>query len=181
MDITTDGFGYMLAVGDLSWVPFTYSLQARYLAFEHIELGGVGTGLVVVVAFTGYWIFRSANGEKNDFRNGRNPKSKFLCGIACARLTRSPQISLIWRRSGGLSFLLPAGGEGHGTPTTCLSPALPFLWCFIDAASSGDLLMALSWSLATGFDAPITYFYPVYFFVLLVHRQLRDDEMCEVK
>ena len=34
MDITTDGFGYMLAFGDLAWVPFTYSLQARpeYLA-----------------------------------------------------------------------------------------------------------------------------------------------------
>ena len=29
MDITTDGFGYMLAFGDLAWVPFTYSLQAR--------------------------------------------------------------------------------------------------------------------------------------------------------
>ena len=27
MDITTDGFGYMLAFGDLSWVPFIYSLQ----------------------------------------------------------------------------------------------------------------------------------------------------------
>jgi delta14-sterol reductase len=25
MDITTDGFGYMLAFGDLAWVPFTYS------------------------------------------------------------------------------------------------------------------------------------------------------------
>lgn len=75
MDITTDGFGYMLAVGDLSWVPFTYSLQARYLAFEHVELGGVGTGIVVLVAFTGYWIFRNANGEKNEIRNGRNPRS----------------------------------------------------------------------------------------------------------
>lgn len=41
--------------------------------------------------------------------------------------------------------------------------------------------MGVSWSLATGFNTPITYFYPVYFFVLLVHRQLRDDEMCEVK
>ena len=27
MDITTDGFGFMLAFGDLVWVPFTYSLQ----------------------------------------------------------------------------------------------------------------------------------------------------------
>jgi hypothetical protein len=31
MDITTDGFGFMLAFGDLAWVPFTYSLQARVL------------------------------------------------------------------------------------------------------------------------------------------------------
>ena len=31
MDITSDGFGYMLCFGDLSWVPFIYSLQARYL------------------------------------------------------------------------------------------------------------------------------------------------------
>lgn len=29
MDITTDGFGFMLCFGDLSWVPFVYSLQAR--------------------------------------------------------------------------------------------------------------------------------------------------------
>ncbi len=31
MDITTDGFGFMLCFGDLAWVPFIYSLQARYL------------------------------------------------------------------------------------------------------------------------------------------------------
>ena len=29
MDVTTDGFGFMLAFGDLAWVPFTYSLQVR--------------------------------------------------------------------------------------------------------------------------------------------------------
>ena len=95
MDITTDGFGYMLAAGDLLWVPFTYSLQARYLAFEHIELGAIGTAIVVVVAFTGYWIFRGANGEKNDFRNGRNPKSRLFVLIARLGLIRLPQISLI--------------------------------------------------------------------------------------
>lgn len=31
MDIIHDGFGFMLAFGDLVWVPFTYSLQAFYL------------------------------------------------------------------------------------------------------------------------------------------------------
>ena len=29
MDITTDGFGFMLVFGDLCWVPFTYGIQAR--------------------------------------------------------------------------------------------------------------------------------------------------------
>lgn len=77
MDITTDGFGFMLAAGDLLWVPFTYSLQARYLAFEHVELGPVRTALVVIVSLTGYWIFRTANAEKNDIRNKRNPRSQF--------------------------------------------------------------------------------------------------------
>ena len=79
MDITTDGFGFMLAIGDLAWVPFVYSLQARYLVFNPIELGTVGTLGVLAVNALGYWIFRSANGEKNDFRNGRNPKSTSPC------------------------------------------------------------------------------------------------------
>jgi Delta14-sterol reductase len=46
---------------------------------------------------------------------------------------------------------------------------------------SGDILMALAWSLPTGFETPITYFYVTYFAVLLIHRQRRDDENCEKK
>jgi len=34
MDIVHDGFGLMLAFGDLAWVPFLYCLQARFL-LEH--------------------------------------------------------------------------------------------------------------------------------------------------
>lgn len=78
MDITTDGFGFMLSVGDLAWVPFVYSLQARYLVFKPLELGPLLTAVVVLVNATGYYIFRAANGEKNDFRNGKNPKSTSL-------------------------------------------------------------------------------------------------------
>lgn len=78
MDITTDGFGFMLAVGDLTWVPFVYSLQARYLVFKPVELGPLRTAGVVGLNLLGYYIFRDANGEKNAFRNGQNPKSEFL-------------------------------------------------------------------------------------------------------
>ena len=77
MDITTDGFGFMLSVGDLAWVPFTYSLQARYLAFEPVHLGPLGILGVGTVQLLGYYIFRAANNEKNEFRRGHNPKSAY--------------------------------------------------------------------------------------------------------
>lgn len=39
MDITHEGFGFMLAFGDLVWVPFTYSLQAHFLLYHPQPLG----------------------------------------------------------------------------------------------------------------------------------------------
>ncbi|QRV92119.1 C-14 sterol reductase ERG24 [Ceratobasidium sp. AG-Ba] len=147
MDITTDGFGFMLAVGDLAWVPFIYSLQARYLAFNPVELGPFWTCVIFAVHGLGYWIFRGSNNEKNEFRNGRNPKN--LTSFQTERGTR----------------LLTSGWWGM-----CQHPNY-----------LGDLIMALSYCLPTGFNTPITYFYPIYFLILLIHRQMRDQEACEKK
>ena len=41
--------------------------------------------------------------------------------------------------------------------------------------------MALAWSLPTGLSTPIPYFYFLYFVILLIHRQRRDDENCHKK
>jgi Ergosterol biosynthesis ERG4/ERG24 family len=85
MDITTDGLGFMLIVGLLTWLPFVYSLQARYLVFNQLELGPSVTALIFLVNLSGYYIFRVANGEKDQFRKGQNPKSKcssYFC-LAC--------------------------------------------------------------------------------------------------
>ncbi|KAG9310959.1 ergosterol biosynthesis ERG4/ERG24 [Chiua virens] len=45
------------------------------LSFKPVELDVASTLGIVAVNALGYWIFRDANGEKNDFRNGKNPKS----------------------------------------------------------------------------------------------------------
>ena len=74
MDITTDGFGFMLSLA-VAIEPFVYSLQARYLVFNPIELGPFYTAAIVGVNLLGFYLFRAANAEKNDFRNGKNPKS----------------------------------------------------------------------------------------------------------
>lgn len=92
MDITTDGLGFMLVFGCLCWIPFVYSLQARYLVFQQLEMGALNVALVLLVNGIGYYIFRAANGEKNDFRNGKNPKSAF--GIPTA--SRDCWLTLRW-------------------------------------------------------------------------------------
>eukprot|EP01041_Mallomonas_annulata_P005642 gene5642-11382_t len=68
MDITTDGFGYMLAFGDLSWVPFVYSFQARYLVDHDPSLSPVMLLAFAAVHWFGFYIFRAANSQKDAFR-----------------------------------------------------------------------------------------------------------------
>jgi delta14-sterol reductase/lamin-B receptor len=68
MDITTDGFGYMLAFGDLSWVPFTYSLQARYLVEHDPNQSMEEVFAILGLCVLGAAIFRGANSEKDAFR-----------------------------------------------------------------------------------------------------------------
>ncbi|KAL7268992.1 erg24, C-14 sterol reductase [Rhizina undulata] len=150
MDITTDGFGFMLSFGDLVWVPFVYSLQARYLALYPVDLGGLGLAGVLAIQALGYYIFRGANGEKNAFRtNPNDPALKHL--------------KYIETKSG--SRLLITGWWGIARHINYF----------------GDWIMAWAWCLPTGFGTLITYFYVVYFGVLLIHRDRRDEAKCVAK
>ncbi|KAJ2885207.1 erg24, C-14 sterol reductase [Coemansia asiatica] len=54
MDITTDGFGWMLAFGDLTWVPFMYSLQARYLSFTPVHLSTEYTVFIALLSLCSF-------------------------------------------------------------------------------------------------------------------------------
>ncbi|KAM0791732.1 hypothetical protein ACM66B_004000 [Microbotryomycetes sp. NB124-2] len=147
MDITTDGFGFMLSVGDLLWVPFTYSTTARYLALHPTDIGVVGTIGILAIQFIGYSIFRGSNNEKNEFRKGNNPKN--LKYMETERGTK----------------LLISGWWGLSRHPNYM----------------GDWLMAWAWCLPAGFSSPVPYYYVIFFAILLIHRQIRDDEACAHK
>ncbi|KAI8988217.1 ergosterol biosynthesis ERG4/ERG24 [Mycotypha africana] len=150
MDITTDGFGFMLAFGLYTWVPFTYTLQARYLVDFPRSISWAEFCGILALNFLGYYIFRSANSQKNEFRSNPNsPQSKKLKYIQTKRGSK----------------LITSGWWGVARHINYL----------------GDWLMSLSWSLPCGFGSPIPYFYPVYFAVLLIHREKRDDHKCRTK
>jgi delta14-sterol reductase/lamin-B receptor len=89
MDITTDGFGFMLAFGDLAWVPFIYSLQARYLVDHdpHLDVGTIGA--ILLLQCFGYYVFRAANSEKDTFRRDpSDPRVSHLTFLETKRGTR---------------------------------------------------------------------------------------------
>ena len=150
MDITTDGFGFMLVFGDLTWVPFIYSLQARYLVFHPVHLSTLAIISIIACKLAGYFIFRGSNNQKNIFRTQPDhPDVRNLDSIATHTGSR----------------LLCSGWWGMARHINYF----------------GDILMGLSWCLPTGTQCPITYFYIIYFIVLLIHRERRDDHKCAQK
>lgn len=123
IDITTDGFGFMLSFGDLAWVPWTYSLQCRYLAIagNEIHLGLTLSLAIIGLQALGFYIFRSANKQKSDFRQGKLPHLKSIKTKTGSKLLiegwwgLSQHINYLGDWLIGLSWCLPTGFQ---TPLT---------------------------------------------------------------
>ncbi|MGB5811815.1 MAG: DUF1295 domain-containing protein [Polyangiales bacterium] len=152
MDIKHENFGYMLTFGDLVWVPMTYSLQAHYLIDNVHTLPWWGAVLIIAVNFLGLYIFRAVNSQKHNFR-------------------KDPENAVIWGKKAEYfeteqgNKLLLSGFWGWSRHFNYV----------------GDILMALSWSLPCLFGSALPYFYPIYFAVLLIHRERRDHGFCSKK
>jgi delta14-sterol reductase/lamin-B receptor len=150
MDITTDGFGFMLVFGDLAWVPFTYSIQARYLVHHDPQLSPLTLVLILVVYGIGFWIFRGANHEKDIFRKTTRPEDMAKYKVLNTQRGTALLLSGWWGLARKINY-------------------------------TGDWIMGLSWCLLCGFDSIVPYYYAIYFAILLWHRSIRDDHLCQQK
>ena len=73
----------------LTGVPFTYSLQARYLTHHSPGLPEWQLALIWALNFGGYALFRLSNGEKDAFRRDpSHPSVAHLRSIQTKRGTR---------------------------------------------------------------------------------------------
>ena len=105
-DIKRERFGWMLAWGNLVWVPVVYSLQAHYLVDHVHEIGISATIALVSLDLVGYAIFRGANLQKHRFRE--NPESA-RSGVGARRGSA---------RRTARDCSRPAGGAWPATSTT---------------------------------------------------------------
>ncbi|KAI9846044.1 MAG: erg24, C-14 sterol reductase [Thelocarpon superellum] len=172
IDIINDGFGFMLSFGDLVWLPFTYSLQARYLAMHPVQLGVRGTLGVIAVQLLGYYIFRASNNEKSRFR--ANPADP-----------RVAHLTYLETKSG--SKLLTSGWWGTARHINYLGDWI-MSWAYVLPTGVAGFVVHGSGASAQVLPGPargwgmvFTYFYMLYFAVLLIHREMRDEQKCVAK
>ncbi|RAH62170.1 C-14 sterol reductase [Aspergillus piperis CBS 112811] len=180
MDITTDGMGFMLSFGDLVWVPFLYSTQCRYLSVYPLQLGWLNIAVVSAVFALGLYIFRAANDQKHMFRTHPNdPSVAGLSYIQTQRGTRlltagwwgmSRHINYFGDWLQALPFSLPTGMAGY-----LIYPA----GSIVAASQSFQMIdgRKVVQGEAQGWGIIFTYFYVLYFAILLMHRERRDDAM----
>ncbi|KAI6502741.1 c-5 sterol desaturase [Pyricularia oryzae] len=183
MDITTDGLGFMLTFGDIAWLPFLYSTQTRYLSTYPVTLGPAGLAIVSAVFATGLYIFRSSNSQKNLFRRDPNhPSVKNLVYIQTKRGTRlltagwwgmSRHINYFGDWLQASPFSLPTGIAGY--------MILPAGSAVAEAGATMVDGRQVIQGAARGWGMLFTYLYVVYFAVLLIHREGRDDVACSEK
>jgi len=182
MDITTDGFGMMLSFADFVWEPFAYPLQTRYLATHPVHLGPVHLSLMFALIGIGYYIFRAANNEKNRFRTDeKDPRVshlKYMKTEAGSKLLISGWWGVArhinyfgdWLQS--WPYCLPTGVSGYQILAAGTHAAGSYVMKDGREVVQGD---------ARGWAIPITYFYVIYFGILLIHRDGRDDVKCQRK
>ncbi|OQD71738.1 hypothetical protein PENPOL_c001G08149 [Penicillium polonicum] len=179
MDVIMDGFGFMLSFGDVGWVPHVYSIQTRYLSVFPYELGLSGMAVVLGITAVGYSIFRGANNQKNRFRtNPNDPRVKNIKYIETAAGSKlmtsgwwglARHINYLGDWTMSWAYCLPTGVAGY------------VLIESINPASGAVQKQAVQTPEIRGWGMIFTYFYMLYFGVLLIHREMRDEEKCEKK
>ena len=150
-DIKHENFGFVLAWGCLVWIPFAYSLQPLFLVHHPEPLPGWGAAGIFLLNSFAFYLFRTSNLQKHRFS--------------------SDPMEPIWGekpefiRTERGTLLLTSGWWG-------VSRHMNYL---------GDWLMGVSWSLNCGFARVLPWFYPIYFAILLIHREWRDARHCSQK
>jgi delta24(24(1))-sterol reductase len=163
-DIFHEKWGWMLIFWNLAGVPYVYCFNSFYILergpIRHSNLFIIGLFVLLAGA---YYVWDTSQSQKNRFRMQ-------LRGSYVRRRT-FPQLP--WGTLRDPEYLRTSDGG------TLLVDGW---WRYARKIHySADILMALSWALACGFGGALPYLYPLFFFVMIMHRAERDEKRCRAK
>lgn len=165
-DMFYEKFGFLLAFWNVAGVPFTYCYNTLWLATRDPSEYNWSTSYMTflfVLITVAHFFFDTANGQRNSFRQE-------MQGVLIERKT-FPQWP--YRHIKNPSYLDCKNGNKLLTDG--------WFKYARKAAYTADFTQNLCWALVTGFVSPLPYFYPTFFFVMILHRAWRDNEKCKAK
>jgi delta24(24(1))-sterol reductase len=170
-DISYEKWGWMLIYWNLAGVPFVYAFQAYYILVNSLRTQKPTEGIsmifiliLFIILILAYYVWDSSLSQKIRFRMQQQ-------GIYITR-NAFPQVP--WNVIKNPKYL----------KTACGSPLLiDGYWKYCrKPAYTSDICMATLWSLS-GYQWPgvLPYFYPIFFFCMIIHRYTRDMARCQAK
>ena len=163
-DIFYEKWGWMLIFWNLAGVPFIYCFSSMYIASRPpFELSTPYTVFLFVLLFGAYYVWDTANSQRNRFRMQLND--------SYVKRRTFPQLP--WGTLENPRYLDTAAGS---------KLLIDGWWRHVRKPHyTADVLMALSWRLVCGVDHFLPYFYVTFFVIFLLHRTRRDIARCKRK